>query len=113
MFPLLLIVLASPRALALDTEPNDSCASPELLAGLLTVGDGTLSSGSDVDAFRVNGVPPGVLNVVLMNRSNPSGDFELQLYNGGGARCLQMTRCQTAWPPFTTRYPQRPPIASA
>lgn len=87
MSPLFGLLLVSP-ALALDTEPNDSCASYELLPGLVSSGEGSLSTGSDVDAFRVNNVPPGVLNVVLLNRSNGSDDFVLRHYDAAGGTLI-------------------------
>jgi hypothetical protein len=83
-----LLWILSPPAFALDTEPNDSCPGHELLPGLTAMGDGELSSSTDVDAYWVNAVPPGMLDVTLLNRSNPDEDFLLEVYHASGASLL-------------------------
>jgi hypothetical protein len=52
------------------------------------MGDGELSSSTDVDAYWVNAVPPGMLDVILLNRSNPDEDFLLEVYYASGAPLL-------------------------
>ncbi len=70
------LALAPRGALALDSEPNDSCTTGESLS-LTASGEGDLASGTDVDVFRFFAPHSGMLRVELHNQSNVSDDFVL------------------------------------
>ncbi|MCK6501903.1 S8 family serine peptidase [Myxococcota bacterium] len=79
--------LGGRAAHAFDDEPNDSCLAYEAIVPL-TVGDGELSSSSDVDAYRLSGLENGDLRVLALNRSNPDDDLLVELRNASGSATL-------------------------
>ncbi len=73
---------------ASEVEPNNSLATANLVASPVTV-NGSLSSTSDTDYFRVN-LPAGRTLTATLNPG--SRDYELYIYNASGALLASSTR---------------------
>jgi serine protease len=72
----------SPPGIA-EVGPNDSIATAQAIDNANTIVNATISSSSDSDYFRV--IRPAGRSLTATLISNPTSDYDLELYNGLGA----------------------------